>query len=141
MNQCNFIGRLGKDAEITYTPSGMAVTKFSIAVDRKGKEKNGEKKEAMWLNVVIFDKTAEAITKFLVKGKRVGVSGTIDVRSYKDRNTDEWKSWTELIGNNVDLLDGGDRESNGATPNRDEQAQAPAPGQNSGPITEEDIPF
>lgn len=137
MNQCNFIGRLGKDAELNYTPSGMAVTKFSIAVDRRGKEKNGEKKDAMWLNVVIFDKTAEAITKFLTKGKRVGVSGAIDVRSYKDKNTDEWKSWTELLANTVDLLDGGtDRDSN-------DMAQAPpstavTPGS---PITDEDIPF
>lgn len=73
MNNCNFSGRLTRDPELKYTPGGMAVTTFRLAVDRR-KSKDGED-QTDWLDFVCFEKTAENVAKFLVKGSPVIIEG------------------------------------------------------------------
>jgi len=61
-NQCQFIGRLGKDPEMSYTPNAKAVTKFSLAVDQ------GKHQDTLWLNVVCWNELAGRMNEYLSKG-------------------------------------------------------------------------
>lgn len=85
MNSVNLVGRMTKDPEIKTTSGGTKIGNFTIAVDRKFKNANGER-EADFINCVSFNKTAEFIGEYFTKGKRIGVSGSIQTRKYDDTN-------------------------------------------------------
>ena len=86
MNIAIIIGRLTKDPDTRYGQnSQMAVSKFTVAVDR-GKDKEGNDKGADFINCVAFGKTAESIEKFFHKGNRIGVTGHITTGSYEDKD-------------------------------------------------------
>ena len=78
MNKIQAIGRLGHDVDLRYTPDQLAVARFSIAVNRPGKDKGTD-----WLDCVSFGKQAETISKFFKKGSLIGVSGRVQVDSYE----------------------------------------------------------
>lgn len=80
MNTVNIIGRLTKDIEVRHTDGGLAVTKFTVAVDRPPKD---GVKQADFPMVVAFGKTAENIGKFFGKGDRIGISGHLQTGSYE----------------------------------------------------------
>ena len=84
LNQCSFIGRLGKDVEIRYMPGGEVCANFSIAVGDQWKDKNtGEKKEKTeWVNISCFGKLAEICGEYLKKGSRIYASGAMETRKY-----------------------------------------------------------
>ena len=69
------IGRLTRDAEVTYTPGGMAIAKFTIAVNRRVKSGDGWADEANYFDVQVFGKSAESLKPYLTKGKMVGIDG------------------------------------------------------------------
>ena len=71
LNQCSFIGRLGKDPEMNYTPNGKAVTKFSLAVDQ------GKGQDTLWLTIVCWNELAERMHEYLSKGQLVFVQGRL----------------------------------------------------------------
>lgn len=75
INRVIEIGRLTRDAEVSYTPGGTAIAKFSIAVNRRVKNGDGWADEANYFDVQVFGKTAENLKPFLLKGKQVGVDG------------------------------------------------------------------
>lgn len=79
-NLVQFAGRLGREPEMSYTPSGKAVTKFSIPVDQ------GKDKDAMWLNIVCWDNLAERANERFTKGAEVFVQGRLALRSYDDKS-------------------------------------------------------
>ena len=89
---------------MTYTPSQMAIAKFSIAVDRP--PKNGEK-ETDFFRVTAFGRTAENCGKFLAKGKKVGVDGRVQISKYKNKAGQEVTS-VEVIADNVEFLEWAD---------------------------------
>src|SRR5437763_7994590 len=97
-NQCQFLGRLGKDPEMNYTPTGKAVTKFSLAVDQ------GKDQKAMWLNVTCWDKLAETVNQYARKGMLVFVQGKLQLREYKGKNDTKQVS-IEIIATIVQLLE------------------------------------
>lgn len=81
MNNINLIGRLTRDAELKFTPgSGMAVTKFSIAVNRM------KKGEADFINCVAFGKTGETISQYTAKGNEIGIQGHLQTGSYNNKD-------------------------------------------------------
>ncbi len=82
MNHVIIIGRLTRDVECKYTPDGMAVARFSVAIDR-GKDKNGKDRGADFPNCVAFGRTAENLEKFSGKGLRVAITGHITTGSYE----------------------------------------------------------
>ena len=98
LNECFFIGRLGKDPEMSYTPSGKAVTKFTLAVDQ------GKQDKPMWLNITTWDKLAERVNTLLYKGAQVLVQGRLKISSYTDKNGIE-RLAHEIIANDVQLLE------------------------------------
>lgn len=97
-NQVTVIGRLGRDPELSYTPNGKPVTKFSIAVDQ------GKEQKPMWLNIVCWNELAERMNQFLYKGAPTFVQGRLQVRSYEDKQKVERVS-IEIIASTVQLLE------------------------------------
>src|SRR5579863_7105108 len=90
-----FVGRVGGDAETTYTPQGIAVTKFSLAIDN-GKDKEGEKREATWVKCVIWRERGEKLGPHIKKGIVVAVSGDIDARAWIDKNSGDARCQMEM---------------------------------------------
>ncbi len=87
LNKIMLIGNLGKDPEMNYTPSGMAITKFSLAVNRYKKSSTGERQEETeWFNIVAWDKLAETCNTYLHKGSKVYIEGRVQQRKYTDKN-------------------------------------------------------
>lgn len=86
MNKITLIGNLGRDPEMSYTPNGVAVTKFSIAVNRRMKTASGEKKqETDWYNITAWRQQAETCNTYLRKGNKVYIEGEIVPRRYTDK--------------------------------------------------------
>lgn len=86
MNKVILIGNLGRDPEMSYTPAGLAVTKFSLAVTHYEKSTSGERqKETDWYNITSFGKLAETCNQYLKKGNKAYVEGRISQRKYTDR--------------------------------------------------------
>ena len=108
LNRVVLIGRLTRDSELSYTPNGVAVCKFSLAVDRNFKNANGER-ETDFIPVVVYRKLAELCAEYLSKGKIAAIDGRLQVRTYE--NIEGRKMWVyEVVAENVRFLspkDGG----------------------------------
>lgn len=131
LNQCNFIGRLGKDPETRYMPSGDAVTNFSIAVGWKSKDKEGTE----WVNITAFGKLAEICGQYLKKGSQVFVSGKFKTEKYQDKDGVDRYS-TKIIADQMQMLGGKPEGSDAAPAQKPRPASAPAPAD-----MDDDIPF
>ena len=114
VNRVIEIGHLTRDAEVTYTPGGMAVGKLSIAVNRRVKKGQDWVDEANYFDVSIFGKQAESLKQFLTKGKQIAVVGFL--------KQDRWEkdgqkhSAVKIIANDIQLLggrDGGSQNNGG----------------------------
>ena len=99
INQCNFIGRLGRDPEIRYTQSGKAVASFSIACS----EKRGGEETTEWVNVVAWEKLAEICGQYLVKGSLVFISGRMQTRKWQDKDGGT-RYTTEIVAREMKML-------------------------------------
>ncbi len=149
VNKVILIGHLGRDAETSYTASQTAVTKFSVATNRRWKDQQtGEwKEETNWTNVVMW--RGENVAPYLTKGKQVFVEGRLQTRSYDDK--DGKKVWTtEVVAEDVILLGG--RGEGGAPDEYSQETQGmrsaprsrPAAAPSAPPaegISEDDVPF
>jgi single-strand DNA-binding protein len=103
MNKWIGIGRLTKDPTLKEVGSEkISVATFTIAVDRKFKNKDGDK-EADFIPIVVWRKTAELCAKYLSKGARVGICGTIQTRKYESEG--EMKYITEVVADEVQFID------------------------------------
>src|SRR5437868_10291574 len=104
MNKIMLIGNLGKDPEMNYTPSGVAVTKFSLAVNRVTKTSTGERQEETeWFNIVAWRQLAETCNNYLHKGDKVYVEGRLTQRKYTDREGTQ-RTAIEVIASDVEFL-------------------------------------
>ncbi len=102
MNVVTIVGRLTRDSEIKYTQGGMAITRFSIAVNRDKRSSGMKESEVSYFDIVIFGKFGEAIQRYLVRGTQVAVNGELRQNRYElDGQT---RSRVEIIANNVQLL-------------------------------------
>jgi single-strand DNA-binding protein len=98
------VGNVGRDPEMRYTPSGVPVTSFSVAVSRKWKNQSGEQQEkTTWFRVTCWRKTAELAAQYLQKGKLVLIEGDIDASAYTDREGTARAS-LELTATNLQFL-------------------------------------
>lgn len=145
LNQCNFIGRMGKDPELRFMANGDAVASFSIAVGSSWKDRNtGEKKEATeWVNVTAFGKVAEVIQQYTRKGSKVFINGRMKTDKFTDKEGIERYS-TKIILENIQLLDQKPDDAGQAPPRQAAQGKA-APAQRKAPANFDDmddmIPF
>lgn len=117
LNQCLFIGRLGKDPETRYMPDGKAVTNFSIAVGSQWKSKGGEKHDSTeWVNCTAYEKLAEICGEYLKKGSQVFISGRMKTRKWQDKEGKD-RYTTEIIVERMQML-GGKSDSKEEKPDR-----------------------
>lgn len=123
VNKCILVGHLGRDAETKFTPGGAAVTRFSVATNRRWKDQqSGEwKEETDWTNIVLW--RSENLSQYLTKGKQVYVEGRIQTRSYEDKDGKKVYS-TEVVADDVILL-GGQGGGGGPRGGGDEYSQQP----------------
>ena len=105
LNKVMLIGNLGRDPEMRYTPSGKAVTSFSLASSRSWVTSNGERREATeWFNVVTWGNLAEICNQYLQKGSRVYVEGRLQTRRWENAEG-QLCSRTEVVANEMIILD------------------------------------
>ena len=103
-NKVQLIGNLGKNPEIITLDSGKKLAKFSIATNESYKNAKGEKiTDTQWHNVIAWNKTAEIVEKYLVKGNEVAIEGRLTTRSYEDKEGEK-KYITEIIVNELLML-------------------------------------
>lgn len=103
LNRVVLIGRLTRDIELRYTPSGTAVARFNLAVDRPFTNRQGER-EADFIDVVVWQKLAETCANYIGKGRLVAVDGRLQIRSYDDNQGIRRKA-AEVVADTVRFLD------------------------------------
>lgn len=103
MNNVSLIGRLTADPELRRTQSGLATTRFTVAVDRRF-AKQGEEKQTDFINIVAWRQTAEFICKYFTKGQRIALTGSIQTGSYTDSEGKK-RSTFDVIAENVEFCD------------------------------------
>lgn len=103
MNQITLLGRLTRDPEVKYTQSGKVVAQFGLAVDRPYKDAEG-KREADFIPIVVWGKSAETAGKYLAKGRRLLVEGRLQIRSYDDKNGVK-RYVSEVIASRFEFID------------------------------------
>jgi single-strand DNA-binding protein len=144
INKVILIGNLGRDPEIKYTPSGVPVAKFSLATNERFKDKGGEWQErAEWHNVVAWQRLAEIIGEYTKQGAKVYVEGRLQTSSWEDKQSKEKKYRTEIVAQDLVLLDvpgakGFDRDGARTVQN---QSQNETGGSATSEIDDSDIPF
>lgn len=124
LNRVILIGRLTRDPDLKYTPAGVAVTQFTIAVDRPFSSGPNQEREADFIPVVTWRQLAETCANYLRKGRLTAVEGRIQVRNYEN-NEGKRVYVTEVIADNVRFLES---SNSGNRTNRDD---APPNGRNS----------
>ena len=147
LNQCNFIGRLGADPELRYTPQGAAVCSFTIAVGDDYKNKDGQKVEQTeWVRIVAFNRLAEIIEEYCRKGSKVFVTGKMKTRSWEQDGIKRYA--TEIVAGEMQMLDSrgtGDQPHPQESEARKQPAADPSPysGNPGGAFDnfDQDIPF
>ena len=148
VNKVILVGNLGRDAELRYTPGGAAVATLNMATTEVWNDKAGQKQEKTeWHRVVLWGKTAEALSEYLVKGKQIYVEGKLETRKWDDKDGVK-RYTTEIRSDRVVLLGGGggggSRGGGMVRSGGDESTagrqSAPGP-EPSEPLTDDDIPF
>lgn len=138
MNKVILIGNLTRDPELSQTPNGVSVCKFSLAVSRNFTNANGER-EVDFINIVTWKALAENCERYLKKGNKAGVCGAMQTRSYDDKNGDK-RYVTEVIASEVEFLSPADKSDSDSPP------EAKKSGKKIVPllipvIDDEDLPF
>lgn len=107
INRVVLVGRLVRDAEQKYTPGGLAICEFSIAVNNRRKQGEEWVDEAHFFDVTLFGRQGEAIQRYMLKGKQVGIDGRLKQDRWQDKETGQNRSKVGIIADNVMLLGGG----------------------------------
>ncbi|WP_088815462.1 MULTISPECIES: single-stranded DNA-binding protein [Listeria] len=150
MNRVILVGRLTKDPELKYTPSGVAVATFTLAVNRTFTNQQGER-DADFINIVVWRKPAENVANFLKKGSLAGIDGRVQTRNYEGQDGKRVYV-TEVVAESVQFLEpknaqGGFssdfKQNQGDSSNKQEKHQKQAYSSDSKPIdiSDDDLPF
>jgi single-strand DNA-binding protein len=112
INKVILVGNVGKDPEVKYTPSGVALAKFSLATNERFKDKSGEWQDRTeWHNVLAWQRLAEIVGEFVHQGAKLYIEGKLQTSNWEDRNSGEKKFRSEIVARDIVLL--GSRETNG----------------------------
>lgn len=121
MNHITLVGRLCADPQLTYTPkNGLAIVKFTLAVERPRFDKN-KPKEADFINCVMFGKRSETIANYVQKGHRFGVIGRLQINKYVDKKTNENRWSTNVVVSDFEFMQ--DKTGNGNLNNSSQNIQ------------------
>ncbi|MFR1565165.1 MAG: single-stranded DNA-binding protein [Christensenellales bacterium] len=142
MNKCIFIGNLTRDPEFQTTGSGVSLCRFSIAVNRTYANVNGER-ETDFINIVTWRGLADNCSKYLFKGSKVCVVGSLQNRTYEDKDGNK-RYATDIVAEDVEFIspkntDGGSYSGSGAGA---QKVSAPAKKVSElEPVDTDDLPF
>jgi len=104
LNRVQLIGRLGKDPESKFTPTGKKVTQFRLAVDNRWKDKSGETKESTeWVNIEAWGRLGEICQEYLKKGSLIFLEGRLKTEKYEDKG--ETRYFTKVVALTLQFLD------------------------------------
>jgi len=136
VNKVILVGRLGRDPEVRYTPSGVTVATFSIATSDEWKDKDtGQKQERTeWHRIVAWRRLGEICGEYLRKGKQVYIEGKLQTRSWDDRDGNK-RYTTEIVAQNMQMLDSANMQM------RTEPGDPGFPVEEPITVPEDDIPF
>lgn len=141
-NKVIMMGRIANDLELKTTPNGHSVCSFRIAVDRRFKTQDG-KKQTDFFNAVVWNQTAEMVTKWFSKGRMILVEGEMTTRQYTDKNGNN-ATWYEINAERVSFT--GEKRDDGNThqtsdPPNYGAAQAPQDNYAAVADADDDYPF
>ena len=132
LNKVFLMGNLTRDVELRYIPSGTAVTKFGMAVNRKFKLKNGEsQEEVLFVDVTVWGRQAETSAEYLQKGSQVLVEGRLQLEQWETTSGDK-RSKVSVVADGITFMSG--------TTKKSEEKREEKPGVDELP-SEDDIPF
>jgi single-strand DNA-binding protein len=126
LNRVILIGRLTRDPELRYTPAGVAVTQFTLAVDRPFSNSQTRERETDFINIVTWRQLAETCANYLRKGRLTAVEGRLQIRNY-DNNEGKKVYVTEVVADNVRFL-----ESTGSKSGEEGAGPSPSSGSAGG---------
>lgn len=143
INNTVLVGRVTKDIELKQTQANKSVTQFVLAVNRQFKNANGER-EADFINIVAWGKTAELLAQYVHKGSQIGVVGRIQTRNYENQQGQRVYI-TEVIADNFQMLESRSQQEQGQSQQRTTQQQAkqsdPFSGGTPLNLNDDDLPF
>ena len=144
VNKVILVGNVGKDPEVKYTPSGVALAKFSLATNERFKDKSGEWQDRTeWHNVLAWERLAEIVGEYVHKGAKLYVEGRLQTSSWEDRQSGEKKYRTEIVARDLILLGDANGHGNGRPVQERQSAREQTHDEEyaQSQITDEDIPF
>lgn len=110
LNRIILIGNVTKDPELKYTPQGVPVATFGLAVNRRSKNPQGER-DVDFFNIVVWRQLAELVSQYTAKGRKLGVEGRLQIRKYVG-NDGVQRTSVEVVADNVEFLDSRDAGAN-----------------------------
>jgi single-strand DNA-binding protein len=113
MNHIVLIGRLTRDPELRYTPNGLAVATFTLAVDRDRAPNQQGEKETDFIRIVTWQKQAEVCANYLKKGRLVAIEGRLQIRNYETQDGQK-RTAAEVVANRVQFLERNRDEAGGS---------------------------
>ncbi len=142
INKVIIIGRLGKDPDMRYAPSGTAIASFSVATNHSVKDAEGSwNEQTEWHNIKTFGRQAEFVGEYLKKGRQVFLEGRLQTSSWEDQGGQK-KYRTEIIASNVQFIGSkSDSDSTEAPPAKETNEPAPDDQVSAPPAEEDDLPF
>lgn len=140
LNKVMIIGRLGREPEMKYTPSGEPVTNFSVATTRTWTDQaSNERREVTdWHNVVAWRRLAEQCKEYLAKGSLVYLEGRLETRSWDDRDSGKKMYRTEIVLDQMNMLDSRSDRDTGDGDGDDDRASRPVRRASTPPATRPD---
>lgn len=142
-NKVILAGNLTRDPELRYTPKGLCIAAFALAINRKWSNEAGEQKEEVtFVEIVAFGRTGETIGQYLKKGRPMLVEGRLKLDQWDDKQTGQKRQKLSVVCESFQFLDSGNREGGergGYERRESSERRAPA-AQRSEPEGEEDIP-
>ena len=142
LNNAVIMGRLVAQPELKTTASGTSVTSFAVAVDRRF-NKQGEERQADFIDIVAWRNTAEFVCKYFSKGQMIAIQGYIQTRIYEDKDGNKRKA-VEIVADNVSFCGS---KNDGSAQDQNASSLPPAPSYSTADaddfkeIPEDDLPF
>ncbi len=133
-NKVILLGNLTRDPEVRYTPNGIAVASFALAINRKYKQGDETKEEVSYIDIVVFGKQAESCGQYINKGDAVLVDGRLQQRRWDDKESGQKRSKVEVVAQSVNFMP--KRSSGGHGGGQSQSEPMPEP-----PVDEGEIPF
>ena len=139
INKVILVGNLGRDPEMRHTQSGQAVANFTLATNRRWRDKDGQQQEQTeWHRIVAWGRLAEICTEYLTKGKQVYVEGRLQTRDWEDRDGNK-RYTTEIVALDMQML--GRRGDTGSSDDAEPPSRAADPPGPTAGGGDDDIPF